>query len=298
MAITIDNAFVQQYDANVRQLQQQMDVRLLPHVYSVMTGGQAHNFDRLGATDAIIKGSQNPGGDGDRRVETEYIDDDWSRRVALPQTYVHTMTVEHEDQVQTLHSPLSEYAINQAAAMRRSQDDIIIAAATADALDGDGGTVVFPPGQIVGDGSTPISFDMVTEVNEIMMQNEITPDMPKVMVVSPTQIRKLMQTTEQTSADYVNVQALQTLNATGIVLNWMGFTWIMSNRLLTPEVGELQCLAFTNRALGLAVNQETFTRIGEDPGMSYMLQIFSQWTMGCVRVEDEHIVQVHVADTL
>jgi hypothetical protein len=208
------------------------------------------------------------------------------------------MTIEHEDKVQMLIDPQSAYAENQAMAMKRQWDDIIIIAATGDALDGDGSPVVFPVGQTVGDGTTEISFDMITEVQELFLANEITTDVPKVAIVGPKQIRKLMQLTEQTSSDYVQQQALQKLSSFGVVPNWMGFTWILSNRLLAPAVDELSCLFFTKRALGLAINQDVFMRIGENPAKSYMIQVFSQFTGGCVRVEDEHIVETHVADTV
>ena len=290
MAITIDSAFIQEYSDNVRQLSQQGESRLRPKVYEVSSGGEFYNFDRLAESEAIQK--------VDRRVDTEYVDDEWSRRVATPKTFTHTMTVEHEDKVQMLASAESEYAINQAMAMKREYDDLIIEAATADALDGDGNLIPIDPAQIIGDGTTPISFDFVTAIQEQYMVNEIMPDEEKCMVVSPKQVRKLMQLTEQTSSDYVNAQALQTLNSTGIVLNWMGFDWVISNRLEAPAIDELYCLSFTKKAIGLAVNQDIFTRIGENPAKSYMIQVFSQWTAGAVRVEDEHIVVGHVADTL
>ncbi|NIV47398.1 MAG: hypothetical protein GWN46_11595, partial [Gammaproteobacteria bacterium] len=125
-------------------------------------------------------------------------------------------------------------------------------AATGDALDGGGASIPFPAGQTVGTGATPISFDMVTEVQEVFMENDIDPDVPKCFVVGPTQVRKLMQLTEQTSKDYVR-QGLDELAQYGIVPNWMGFCWIMSTRLLAPAPGELNCLAFTRRALGMHV---------------------------------------------
>ena len=289
MPITIDNAFINEYSDLVRHLSQQSNVRLRPHVTEISSGGEAYNFERLAQTDALQKTS--------RRATTPYIDDTWSRRVAIPQTWNHAMTIEHEDKVQMLVDPQSNYAMNQAYAMNRAMDDIIIASATGDALDGDGNNVAFPAGQVVGDGTAEISFDLVTQVQEKFMTNEIMPDEAKVFVVSPAQVRKLMQLTEQTSGDYIRTQALQQLSSTGIVPNWMGFTWVVSNRL-TQDVADTDthCLAFTKRALGLAVNQDTFTRIGEDPSHSYMIQVFSQWTMGCVRVEDEHIVDLHVAD--
>ena len=287
MAITIDSAFIEEYEDNVRHLAQQIGTRLRPKVYEVSSGGEAYNFERLAPTDAVEKTT--------RRVDTVYVDDEWSRRVAQPKTFTHTMTVEHEDQVQMLVDPQSNYAYNQAQAMNREMDNLIIEAASGGALDGEGVSNPIPPEQIIGDGTSPISFDLITESQERYMEEEIMPDMEKCMVIGPTQVRKLMQLTEQTSADYVQAQALQRY---GIVLNWLGYNWVISNLLEAPDVGELYCLSFTIKGLGLAVNQDTFTRIGEDPSKSYMWQVFSQWTMGCVRVEDEHVQLIHVADTL
>lgn len=292
MAITIDKAFIEEYRDLVVHLAQQGDTKLRMCVTEESSGGEAYNFDRLAPTDAIEKTT--------RREDsaTFYVDDTWSRRVAQPKTFTHIMTVEHEDKVQMLVDPESAYAQNQAMAMNRSWDDQIIAAATGTALDGDGTPQGFPSSQLVGDGSAPITFDMVTEVQEVFMSNDIDLAVPKYFVVGPTQIRKLMQTTQQTSADYVNAQALQKLYDYGIVSNWMGFTWIMSTRLLAPSGGELSCLAFTKQALGLAVNNDVFTRIGENPDKSYMIQVFAQYTAGAVRIEDEHIVHAHVLDSL
>lgn len=130
------------------------------------------------------------------------------------------------------------------------------------------------------------------------MQNNIDPDIPKCAIVGPTQVRKLMQLTEQTSADYVNRQALQQLNASGIVPNWMGFTWIMSTLLLAPSAGELSCLFMTERAIGLQVNKDITARVAEDPSVSFAWRIYLHATMGATRVEDEQIVHLHVLDSI
>lgn len=289
MAITISNAFVNNYSNLVRQLAQQKVTRLRPKVTEVSSNGEAYMFERLGATAAVEKTT--------RRLDTQYIDDDWSRRVATPKTFTHAMTIEHEDRVMMLVDPQSAYAQNQAMAMNRAMDDVIIGAFTSDAANDTGAPSVFPVAQTVGDGTAPISFDLVTQVQEKFMTNEIMPDEAKCMVISPKQVRKLMQMTEQTSSDYVRDKALQELNSTGICLGWMGFDWVVSNRLLAPAGGEIDCMAFTKDAFGLAVNQNTFTRIGEDPSKSYMIQVFSQWTMGAVRVEDEKCVRLHLLDS-
>lgn len=289
MAITIDKAFIEEYRSLVIHLAQQGETRLRPRVMEVSSGGKAYNFERLASTAAVLKSG--------RRQATAFIDDAWTRRVAVPVTYNHTMSLEHEDRVQMLVDPQSAYAQNQAMAMKRNMDDQIIAAATGTALDGDGGTNALPAGQVVGDGTAAISFDLVTQVQEIFLTNDIPTDVPKTMVVGPKQVRRLMQLTEQTSADYVRKEALQKLSGWGICPNWMGFDWILSNRLLAPGAGELSCIAFTKQAIGLAVNQDVFTRITENPSYQYMIQVFAQWTAGAIRVEDEHLVHLHVLDS-
>ncbi len=293
VAPAIDSAFIEEYEAICRHLAQQGDNRARPHVTEVSSGGEAYNFDRLGPSDATEKTGS--------RVNTSdsYADEDWSRRVAQPRTFFHTLTVEHEDKVQMLIDPENAYATNQAMAMRRQYDDLVIEAATGTALDGEGVSNPLPAGQIVGDGSNPISFDAITEIQEVFLSSDIDMDVPKVAIIGPTQIRKLLQLTEQTSADYVAREALLDLAAHGVQLGWMGFRWILSNRLLdggTP--GEIECLFFTKKAIGLAVNMNMMTRITENPELSYMIQVFAQFTAGAVRVEDSDIVVGHFADTL
>ena len=290
MTITVSSAFIEQYKDNVIQLAQQTFGKLRQYVTEEAGKGEAFNHERLDATDAVEKTA--------RRVATVFIDDTWDRRVTTPRTFTHTMTIEHEDKIKMLVNPESAYSENQAMAMARQYDDLIIEAATGNALDGDAQAVAFPAGQLVSDGSVPISFYLITEVQEVFLTNEIDLDGPKVMVVGPTQIRKLMQLTEQTSADYVRREALQKLSATGICPNWMGFTWVMSNRLLAPDTGEVGCLAMTKRALSLVINQDIFVRIGENPSFSYMIQLFSQFTAGCSRIIDEEIVHLRVLDSL
>jgi len=292
MAISIDAAFVEQYKANVIQLAQQQESKLRSSVMQESTKSDYHNWERLAATEALPKTG--------RRQESSafYVDDAWSRRVSTPETFVHLMTIEHEDKVQMLADPNSAYARSQAMAMNRSWDDQIIAAATGDSLDGDHLGVVFPGEQVIGDGTAPISFDYITAIQELFLKNDIDMLVPKVAVIGPTQVRKLMQLTEQTSADYVTREALQKLSSTGIVPNWMGFTWIVSTLLEDPGTGEISCLFYCQDAIGLSINQEVFTRIGENPDKLYMWQVFSQYTAGATRVEDEKIVHGHFLDSL
>jgi Phage capsid protein len=182
-------------------------------------------------------------------------------------------------------------------AMRRSFDDEIIAAAVGSSRDGDGGAVVYNTAQALGDGSTAITFDVVTAVSEKFMANDIDPDEPKVFVISPFQARRLLQLTEATSGDY---NALRPLTAKGYIESWMGYTWIVSTRLPDASTGqdgsEVYCFAMTRRAMGLQVNRDIWVRVAEDPTVSFAWRIYAAGTFGAIRVEDEHLVRVELRD--
>lgn len=290
MATSHPNIYIQQFEANIRHLAQQEVTRLRPYVTERGEEGNKYNWERLGSSDAVQKTA--------RLVATPEADTPFSRRVSVASTWHNADSTEQEDPSQMLVDPNSNLAMSLGFSMRRAMDDIIITAATADALLGDNTTSAFPASQEIGDGTAPISFDLLTAVQEKFMENEIDPSFPKCAVVGPTQVRKLMQLTENTSADYVQREALQRLSNTGIVPNWMGFTWVVSTRLNVPDTDELDCLFFTPRAIGLHVPQDITARIGEDPSYSFAWRIYTFFVAGAVRVEDEHIVKLHVADTI
>ncbi len=290
MANTVDNVFISTFENTLRHLAQQGETKLRPHVMERGTQGKDHAWERLGSSDASLKSG--------RLVATPVADTPWSRRLSVAKTYHNADSTENEDIVQMLIDPNSNLAMSLAMSMRRAWDDEIITAATGLALDGDGTTtydlaVVNGGNQVVGDYTTGITFDAVTEVQERFMNNDIDPSEPKVFVVGPKQVRKLMQLTENTSSDYVQLQALQQY---GIVPNWLGFTWIYSTRLNIPLVDQIDCFAMTKRALGFQVNRDMLVRVQEDPSVSFAWRIYCESTFGAVRVEDEHIVWGKFAD--
>lgn len=292
--LNIDTVFIETFEANVKHLAQQSTTRLRSHVMNRATNGKSHNWDILDFSDAVAKTTSAP--------PTPSLDLPWGRRVSVAQTMHTGTTIDNEDFVQMLIEPKSATSMNLAMSMNRAVDDIIITAATAAALLGDGTTSAFPATQQVGDGTTAITFDAVTEIQEKFMAADIDPSQPKVAVVGPTQVRKLMQLTEQTSMDYARTggsrTALTELNASGIVPNWMGFTWIVSNRLLNPAAGEISCLFFCPDAIGLQVNEDIKALIAQDPSSSFAWRVYSHLTMGAVRVQDKKIIEGWFLDSV
>jgi len=287
MGQSVENVYIETYEATVRHLAQQGITRLRPWVMEKSVQSEGHNWERLGTQEAVQKTA--------RLVDTPEQDYPFSRRKSIPVTYHTGDSTEQEDIVQMLVDPNSNIAQAQAKAMKRSHDDEIINAAVGPSRDGDGAAVAFDTDQNVGDGSAAINFDIVTEVTEKFMANDIDPDEEKVFVVSPRQARKILQLTEATSGDY---NAVRPLTSMGYVESWMGYTWLVSTRLQSPAADEEYCFAMTRKALGLQMNKDIWVRVAEDPTKSFAWRIYAASTFGAVRVEDEHLVRVHLSQTI
>lgn len=297
MPITISEAYIETFEENVRHLAQQSITKLRPYITEKSKQTEKHNWDRLAQSAARQK--SNPrvatpmGGDKVGAIgSTDGLD--WSRRVSITETWHTGEVVELEDPIQMLIDPNAAVTQNLAMNMRRAMDDIIISSALADAMQGDGTTIAFPAAQKIGDGTGVIALDSILAVQELFVKNDIDPDIPKVIVIGPTQQRKLMQLLEVTSADYQSVKAL----ATGKLPNFMGFTWVVSTRLQAPVAGQISCLAFSPRGIGMHVAADITAKVGERTDMSFAWQFYCKFSCGAVRVEDEHIVQLHLKDTL
>jgi hypothetical protein len=292
---TVSKVFVKTYENIVRHYAQQTVARLRPFVMEKGNGADDHNWERVGTVNPSTKSAA---GTVSRAVATPVTDTPFSRRVSQPTVFHVGDLLEQEDPTRTLIDPNSAIGMAQGYAMRRGVDDRIIAAATGTALDGDGNANAVPAGQILGDyGATALmSFDLVTAVTEKFMSKDIDPDEPKVFVIGPTQARKLLQIAEATNADF---NALRPLQARGYVDNWMGYSWVVSTRLLAGGgAGTIDCFAMTRRAIGLQVNRDIWTRVAEDPTVSFAWRIYAAAEMGAVRVEDEHLVWLKLKNSL
>lgn len=284
---TINQAYVDAFRDNVRQLAQQEVSKLRTWVDNDSFEAETGAWDRLSSADMTAKGRIEATGESGRV---------WSRRIAVALPFKDSEVTEVEDPSMMIADPNSNIVRSLGYSVGRKYDDLIIAAATGTALDGEGNANALPAGQIVGDYSTPISFSVITQVQRNFLRNDIDMDVEKCAVVGPEQIAQLMNTTEATSSDYIRGK-LNELSSTGIVANWMGFTWIMSTRLNAPSANQLDCLFFTRNALGLHTPQDMKAFCSQDPSINYAWRPYVQIASGAVRVEDEHIVTFHADDT-
>ena len=302
MAISIDDVYVNTYEKNVRFLAQQGISRARPWCMERAVHSEAHNWERIAKSAAALKATADVGGAATATPNGQTV---WSRRQSVPVAYAVGDLTETDQIVQMIVDPNSAYAQSHGMAMRRAIDTEILAKAAGVSKTGAGVDVPFrtagdiPVGtydQQVGDGSTAITYDIVTQVTETFLLNDIDPSERKVFFISPAQQRKLLQLTEATSRDFTEMGQLRN----GYVDSWMGYTWVVST--LLPEgslgAGTNYCIAMTEKAMGLQMNRDVTANIAQDPSASFAWRIYCESVFGAIRVEDEHLVRVDVTNTI
>jgi hypothetical protein len=219
-----------------------------------------------------------------------------TRRRSKPSSWEVSNLVDPDNIAQAARDPRSDVLREHANAHGRKFDEIILAAALGSTEDEAGAPTVFPVGQGVGGAAQAFDFNLITSVNEKFMANDVPVDEEKVFVVRPNGVKKLLQMTQATSSDYVMAQALA---SNGYVEKFLGYTWIVSNSPGLTNVAGLQYyyVAMTKRAVGLHILKDVWTRVTESSEKSYAWRLYSAAAAGATRIEDAHVVRVHVLES-
>ena len=98
----------------------------------------------------------------------------------------------------------------------------------------------------------------------------------------------MLATTEVTSSDYNTVKAL----ATGTLDSFLGFKFIVSNRLLLANTDDRLVYAFSADAIKLAIGKDVTARIDERADKSYATQVYYSMAIGATRMEEKKVVEI------
>lgn len=290
MSTEITEAFVQQYSSNLIHLSQQKKSRLINTLdanLKINVKGKQVAFDRIGTRSMTQLTS--------RHADTVQADTPHSRRWASMAPYTDSDLIDDPDKVRTLIDPTNAYAIAQANAIGRTQDDIIIAAALGTAVTGETatGTQALPAAQKVGiqtggGGSDAyLNLDKVLEAKRLLDAAEVD-DENRWLIYNALQLSKILALEKFTSIDYNTQRAL----VEGNMPSFLGFTWIRSERLTTDSSSNTQVLAYQSNGLALAIGELGKTRITEESTKNYATQVWTYLDMGAVRVEDVRVVEI------
>lgn len=285
MSAQVTTAFVQQYSANVQMLSQQMGSRLRDTVrVESMTGKNAF-FDQVGVATAVKRTT--------RHGDTPQMDTPHARRRVSLVDYEYADLIDDQDKVRMLIDPTSSYAMAAAAAMGRAIDDEIIAAATGTAFTGETGSTStsLPAGQQIAAGGTDMTVAKLREAKKILDLADVDPSITRYIAVGPNQIESLLGDTNVTSSDFNTVKAL----VQGEVNQFMGFTFIMSNRL-SLSGSTRTCFAWAEDGMALAIGRDVNARIDERADKGYSTQVYYAMSIGSTRMEEEKVVQIDCAE--
>ena len=282
MSTQITTAFVNQYSANVQMLSQQMGSLLRNAVDVETVNGEKAFFDQVGSAAAVLRTS--------RHADTPLIDTPHSRRMVTLSDYEYADLIDDQDKVRMLIDPTSTYSRAAAAAMGRAMDDVIISAALGTAKTGkDGSTSTsFLAANQIAVGGTGLTLAKLIEAKEKLDAADVDPSIPRYIAVSPKQITDLLGDTEVTSADYNTVRAL----VKGELDTYVGFKFIMTNRLPLDGSNERRVSAWAMDGRKLAVGKEPVARIDERADKSYATQVYYCMSIGATRMEEAKVVEI------
>lgn len=281
MSTQINTAFVNQFSANVTMLSQQMGSLLRGTVDTETVTGEKAFFDQVGSAAAAVRTT--------RHADTPMMETPHSRRMVTLQDFEYADLIDDQDKIRMLSDPTSVYAKAAAAGIGRAMDDVIITAFNASASTGKSGSTstAFPAGNIVAHGSAGLTVAKLISAKKILDQNSVDPSINRYIVVSPEQIEDLLNTTSVTSSDFNTVKAL----ATGTVDSFVGFKFIVSNRLKDDGTSR-QCYAWAEDGMKLAIGKEPSAQITQRADKSYATQVYYCASFGATRMEEAKVVQV------
>ena len=290
MSIQIDTAFVQQYSANVQMLSQQMGSRLRDAVRLETVVGKNAFIDQIGSVSAQLRTS--------RHADTPQIDTPHQRRRLSIASYEFADLIDDQDKVRMLIDPTSSYAQAAAAAMGRAMDDVIITAALGTASTGEtgsGSATLDATANMVGSASSNdgLTVAKLTEAKRKMDLNDVDPSIPRYIAVGPKQIEDLLGSTTVTSSDFNTVKAL----VQGDVDTFLGFQFIMTNRLSVDSNDIRSCFAWAEDGITLGIGKDVQARIDERNDKGYATQVYYCMDIGAVRMEEAKVVKIFCDET-
>lgn len=302
MSFSVTDAFVQQFTGNVAFLAQQQESRLRNTVLEDTVTGESAYFEQLAPTAArkvIARHSDSP------VMNTQHL-----RRRLAPYDYDWGDLIDQEDKVRLLIDPESGYAKNAGFAMNRAVDDEIIGAYFATAYTGHTGStaVAWPNGnsessptapagtQILvndwtygnGSGNAGLTISKLISAKVALDAAEGDEDEERTIVLGAKQLGNLLSTTEATSKDYAEVQAL----VEGKIKRFMGFNFRHSERLLQDSNGYTRVAAYRKSAMGIGFAKDIWTRISERSDKRFSWYVYAALSCGGARLEEAKMVEI------
>jgi hypothetical protein len=220
MPSSITEAFVQQFDTQIRLEAGQKESRLMSAVTDRGTiTGESFTANMLDDDGSLL--DQNSVRHGD----TVWSDITHLTPLATMLDYYKAYPVDRADEPKLLANPSGAYMDMLVRNRNRRCDKIIYNAARGTQTLKDGSSEALPSGQKIAHGSSGMTKSKIIETKKIFRANEVDEHEGEelFMTFDSKTLEDILADTTLTSADYMAVKMLQSGDLSG---NWMGFKWI------------------------------------------------------------------------
>lgn len=280
--------------------------------------GKTYPFNRIGPAPGMLPvTSRHMAGVGQDVPKTK-------RRVACRDFYSRVY-VDDLDQVRALPNLQSEDSMQLAYARNRKLDELIIQGCLGSAVDVDEtaettSSTALPTtggfgnvGQVIVNGSVGLTLTKIMDCKTIFDSNNID-EQDRYFFYSPVGMRRLLEDTKVTSADYNTVRAL-TSGGFAPDEMWHSFKWRMSTLLpyagavynpdgtvgtqviTSPGATIRSCIALQKNGVGLAVAKSGALTVKDRPDLVQTTQVELVLSAGAIRIEDTCVVRVDIDES-
>ncbi|WP_028354773.1 phage capsid protein [Bordetella petrii] len=285
MSNTITQAFVIQWDNQIRLQAQQKESRLAGTVTDRGTiTGESFTANRLAALDDMPENTV-------RHGDTVFSEAVHSTRVALMRDFFQALPVDRNDEPKLLANPLSgSYNASLVAAHNRRKDSIIYNALIGNAQTKEGSQIALPPSQIITASSSGFTKDKIIAARKMFRKNEADSHAGEELFIIYTaeMLEDVLADETLTSADYLAVKMLQDGDVSG---RWMGFKWVPYEAVAIPAANTARTVAWTKSAIHFGTGFVEGTA-GRRKDKKNLMQVDMAASHGAVRVEEEKVVAI------
>jgi len=285
MSNTITQAFVVQWDNQIRLMAQQKESRFANAVTDRGTiTGESFTANRLAALDDMPENTV-------RHGDTVFSEAEHSTRVALMRDFFQALPVDRNDEPKLLANPLSgSYNASLVASHNRRKDSIIYNALIGNAQTKDGQQIALPSSQIILPAATGFTKAKLLTARKIFRKNEADAHNGEELFITYTaeMLEDILSDSQLTSADFLAVKMLQEGDVSG---NWMGFKWVPYEGIRVTGGDTARTVAWAKSAVHFGTGFIEGTA-GRRKDKKNLMQVDMAASHGAVRIEEEKVVAI------
>lgn len=269
MSATVPVSFIEQYQAEVKQVYQQQGSLLRNTVRTVTdVGAKRVYFPKLGKGVATSKA---------RHADVVPMNLEHDRAYADMADFYAPEYIDDLDQAKTNWSIASQYAVASGNALGRATDEVLI-----DAIDQTSNTRSLAALDPASSGE--ITQKVITGISAELSKQDVPLDRMRYAVISADGLDQLQNILGVTSSDFVREQILVSGDKPAF---WMGFNWIVSNMLPSGVVGYF----YHRQAVGHGIARDITTSVDRVPQkVAYLVN--SWMSMGATIIDEPGVFKV------